>query len=478
MLFALGLPFAASGCQAGAGVEAGGPGPDAAPSADVSASADPGDTRLANLPDQAGDDGKPTGGGDASPLVDTGTGAGGVDGDGDGGERLSSDDPGTAPWVAVPPDQVMAVCHLDPQRLADADATLKTPWAIVRYGRLCHESAQSTAMAPSEVFSTTKTLGAIVTGAVAYQTRMIRRAGGKTGAFSDEDRVDQWLDKFSYNPEAHVAHVLGMVAQNRDLSLGKKAMQYDALGTVQISTLSDMLNTAIRQDPTRLGADIEQFTRKFVYGALGMTQSTWGGGAPNKNFANSWSTNVHDMARLGLLMLHHGVWSGQRVVAAEWIYRMTHPSFEDSNTGYGYLTWVNSSSNFNYGAIGGLPAGLQQGAQMPGPCAPVSVYPTHPHGLSDAPDCNYAAPYTCDQQFDVGVWQAIGKNGNVIQGHPGLDVVIAAREVTPGGLGPPAARILWEAVRPAIVAGDPKFAGDDAAFCLAYGKNEYAPDLH
>jgi hypothetical protein len=32
-------------------------------------------------------------------------------------------------------------------------------------------------------------------------------------------------------------------------------------------------------------------------------------------------------------------------------------------------------------------------------------------------------------------------------------------------------------VRPAIVAGDPKYAGDDAGFCDAYGNNRYAADL-
>src|SRR4029077_17052661 len=144
------------------------------------------------------------------------------------------------------------------------------------------------------------------------------------------------------------------------------------------------------------------------YTPLGMTKSVWNNGSPTKVFAYSWNTDLYDMARVGLLILNYGVWQGQRLVDEEWIYRMTHPSFEDANTGYGYLTWLNSSSNHNYGAIGGLPGGQQQGAQMPGPCAPGSVSPTPPHGLSDAPDCNYAAPYKCDQPLDVGVWQAIG----------------------------------------------------------------------
>ena len=199
--------------------------------------------------------------------------------------------------------------------------------------------------------------------------------------------------------------------------------------------------------------------------------------AAEKVFAYSWSTTVRDMARLGLLMLHGGVWNGARVIDAEWIYRMTHPAFEDGNTGYGYLTWLNASSNHHYGGIPGAPVGLQQAPQSPGPCAPVSVYPTHPHGLAESPDCNYEAPFSCDQTFDVGVWQAVGLGGQVIQGHPGLDVVLVGRDITPLGTGPDAPRILWDALRPAIVAADPMYAGDDAAFCAAYGANAYAPDL-
>jgi hypothetical protein len=36
---------------------------------------------------------------------------------------------------------------------------------------------------------------------------------------------------------------------------------------------------------------------------------------------------------------------------------------------------------------------------------------------------------------------------------------------------------LWEMVRPSLVALDPMFTGDEAAFCEAYGNGNYAPDL-
>lgn len=411
------------------------------------------------------DDGSPGSGGSGA------SGSGGTGAFGATGGSLA--DPGTEPWVRVPTEEVRDTCALDTDRLAAIDAELETPWLIVRHGKLCHESPESERMDPKEVWSTTKTFGALVTGRVAYETRNLPRTGPGTGAFSDEDRVDHWLNPVPYNPNARVAHVLAMVAHNPNLE--QELMSYDTLGDIQINTLSTMLSTAIAQEPGRLGANLEGFTQAFMFAPLGMRESTWSLGAPTKTFAFSWKTTARDMARVGLLILNRGLWNGRRLVASEWTYRMTHPAFESSNTGYGYLTWVNSSSNHHFGGIPFTPIGLQQTPQSPGPCAPVSLHRSYPHGLSTSTDCNYDPPYDCSQMFDVGVWHAQGLEGHVIQGHPGLDMVIVALEL--GGLGPTAPNELWEAVRPAIVDADPTYAGNDAAFCSDYGSNNYAPNL-
>jgi CubicO group peptidase (beta-lactamase class C family) len=274
-------------------------------------------------------------------------------------------------------------------------------------------------------------------------------------------------------------------------------MQYDTVGSVQINSISNMLNAAIAQCPDVLGADLEAFTKKFLYQPLGMSRSTWTPvssgsttGSANKTFAYTWNTDLLDMARVGLLILNRGVWNGKRIVSEEWIYRMTHPSFEDANTGYGYLTWLNASSNYTMGQIPITSAtvptsddGKYQEAYSPGTCAPVSVYKAYPHGLSENTDCNYKAPATCAQQYDVGVWQAVGLQGQLIQGHPGLDMVIVARNLMnldrqnadlQMGTGGP--KLVWDNLRAAVIAGDPKYKGDEAAFCAAYGSNNYAPD--
>jgi hypothetical protein len=391
--------------------------------------------------------------------------------DGRDGSEPAAADPGTAPWQPVPADRVAEECGLDPDLLARADAELDRPWAVVRYGRLCHEfyPTDDPTSGQTEVYSATKTLGAVVTGIAAWETRDLPRTGRKTGPLSDDDRVDHWLDAFSFNPEARVAHVLAMVAQNVDLGLGEKLFEYDAIGTVQINRLSDIVNAVIAQDPERLGANIEDLTQRFLYDPLGMHDSVWSDGRPDKIFAYSWLTTVRDMARLGLLLLHDGRWSGRRILDEDWVYKMTHPSFEDANTGYGYLTWLISRSNWAFGLYPGEPKG--EGPVYP--CLPATLWEAYPHGISDSPDCNYAPPYACGQRHDVGVWYAAGAGGQYIVGHRALDLVLVIKNL---GTERNSAD-LWAAFRPALVALDPTYHGDDGGFCAAYGENDYAPDL-
>ena len=82
--------------------------------------------------------------------------------------------------------------------------------------------------------------------------------------------------------------------------------------------------------------------------------------------------------------------------------------------------------------------------------------------------------HPCTQKHDVGIWSAQGLGGQFIVGHAGLDMVLVAKDYSAGGGGPAS---LWAAVRPALVALDPTYKGDEPAFCKAYAAGEYAPDL-
>ncbi len=407
---------------------------------------------------------------DSTSPVDGSAGAGGAGGSDGGSPPNTFIDPGTDAWEPVAEADLADVCGLDAALLKAADAEIARSYAIVRYGRLCWEhypSDQPQITDAAENWSATKTFAAMVLGMAAYQTREFERTGRQTGPISDADRMDHWVDDITFNPDAQVAHVLAMIAHNDDLSFGARMHQYDAIGSIQINRLSDVVNTAIQQDTTRLGNDIEEFTQRFVYEPLGMTRSVWSEGDPDKVFAASWVSPVREMARVGLLLMNDGMWNGERLLESEWIYRMTHPAFEDSNTGYGYLTWLNARSNWSVGGI------IDDVDAPRDPCAPMAIYREHPHGLSEATDCGYEPGDSCEQDLDVGAWFAEGLGGQYIVGHRGLDLVIVGKDIMetrgPG--------FLWEQVRPALLVHDETYAGDEDGFCAAYSSNRYAPDL-
>lgn len=385
---------------------------------------------------------------------------------GDPGDLSVFKDPGAEPWKLVPEAELAEKCKLDPAKLKGV--TLGAGFAVVRYGQLCWDSSGGRDTA-SQMFSATKTLGAVVTGIASYETRDIPRTGAKTGQLKDSDLATHWLDSVSYNKEAHVAHVLSMVGHNRSLKYGEKVHAYDTVGSVQINTLSTMVSTAIKQDSARLGTATGAFAKKFLFDVVGMKNSTWGG----TQYATSWSSTMGDMARLGNLIIHRGVWSGKQVLDAGWAYKMTHPAFEDGNTAYGYLTWLVAKEGQR--SIGGgsfTSNGDSAGGLLADKCSPSAVWQKYPHGLSEAPDCTYKNT-PCAQKYDVGSWSAQGLGGQFIVGHPGLDLVLIAKNYS-GGNGPAG---IWDAVRPALVALDGTYKGDDAAFCKAYSAGEYAPDL-
>ena len=359
-------------------------------------------------------------------------------------------DPGTGPWDLIAEAQVQDVCRLDPELLQQVVMRQDQSFAIVRYGRLCFVSGENASDGPgvSHLFSATKTLGALLTGAVMYQTRDLPQSSASMGGpLLQWDRMDKWLDlttlpsRGRVNPDATVAHVLGMVGYSDDLSFGQKRHRYDADGSREINYLIRVIDNVVKQDPQRFGADAVE-VKDRLFAKLGFEDSNWG----VDFFGYSWYGSLLDMARLGLLALHGGIYNGERLVDSEYIYNMTHPAFEDGSTRYGYLTWLNG-----------------------GTCQPRAIHASYPHGISEASDC---ADGNCDQDNDVGVWSAIGAGGQYIVGHRGLDMVVVGKNWGSGG-----GEELFGLVLPSIVAADPKFMGDQEAFCEAYARGAYAPDL-
>jgi hypothetical protein len=145
---------------------------------------------------------------------------------------------------------------------------------------------------------------------------------------------------------------------------------------------------------------------------------------------------------------------------------MTHPAFEDANTAYGYLTWLAAKSHHK------VPV-YDEFIDAPlGDCQPAALWREYPHGLSESTDCEYLPTDSCEQVFDAGVFAAVGLQGQVIAGHPGLDLVLVTKNS-----GTAFVSTHWDLIRRALVEHDPVYPGDEDAFCEAYASGEYAPDL-
>jgi hypothetical protein len=350
-------------------------------------------------------------------------------------------DPGKGPWEMGTPEQ----CKMDVSLVRGSQNL-----AVFRYGRLCHIQGGNTSI---QNWSATKTLGGVLAGRAAYLVKDVARTGPGTGPILHEDKAIDWLDSVSYNREALLSHVMAMVAHNSDLSYGRKSFSYDTVGAVQISTIVDVSMTALQQLGGSMPTQDTAFMNQEVFDRLGMTDSTWPGGT----IGYGWTGTLEDMGRVGVMLVHDGWYGGERFMETRWVYRMSHPSHEDANTAYGQLAWLNNRGG-----------GTSFGAAID-TCAPAAFWPKYPHVGSEAPDCG-ATSGGCEQQFDVGIFSAQGLGGQFVVMHPGLDLVIVAHNASgPEGL--------WADVRPAVVAKDPMFMGNEMGFCEAYGGARYAPDL-
>ncbi|HKT79196.1 MAG TPA: hypothetical protein VJP86_03175 [Vicinamibacterales bacterium] len=360
-------------------------------------------------------------------------------------------EPGTKPWVRVPPDRVAAECGLDPSLLEAADHTLaETPYAVVRYGKLCWEHGATEEQ--YAVMSITKTMGSLLFGMVTTHSSL-----------SDEDPVTKWLtaeELGQINPNAKLAHVLSMTSTKPDLSWGNKGQwSYDASGNREINKLVIVMDRAIAKEPAGFpGVQNACDLAKQMFTKLGMTTSAW----CSRSIGAGLQSSVRDMARMGMLILQRGKYNGERLVKEQYVYRMSHPAFPDTNTAYGYLLYNNALENWRYSTGRNDPTGT-----------PVAVWPKYPHEpFFEAPDCNHAFP-NCAFGLDVGANWGQGAGGQRVVVHRGLDLVMAIRDdrTNNGHVN------VWNAVRPALVALDPRFKGNEQAFTAVYAKNEYAPDL-
>lgn len=372
----------------------------------------------------------------------------------------------------IPRNELKAKCGLDPDIMAGVDQYLLdgTPYVVFRNGHFCWRSSsfltdQVALHSPREVFSTTKSFGAVLVGYVAARSSL-----------RDTSLLSDWLtpgEIATYNPlinpQARVAHVLAMTSTGPSLANGKKIpWTYDALGLRELNILIPVMNRVIEREPENFaGARNVREVAQTLFNKLGMTRTTWAG----QTVALSLQSTPADLARLGELVLRRGRWNGEVLIQEQYLYRMTHASFEDSNNGLGYMLYLNAANR--------LPT--EQDAN----CAPYVRWPRYPH----APffeTTNSAGGYPfgdATATLDTGIVWSSGANDSAFVVHRGLDMVLGINPLVPAV--PLVAsqflvadkkfpNTIWNNIRPAMLAEFPEFGNNDRSFCNAYRSGSWA----
>ena len=269
---------------------------------------------------------------------------------------------------------------------------------IVRHGRIVLD-ATFYPFAPDarhDLASVTKSVTSLLIGAAEHAGR-IRRT----------DRLDSLLTTGSAAPghlhgTVTVADLLGMQS-GLDCGFGEGEPELAAM-TGSRNWIQAALELPMRATPgtrtaycsvnyhllsaiiSRMTGESEQtFARRVLFGPLGIHDVYWP--ADPQGVTHGWGDlqlTPRDAARIGLLMLHHGMWAGREIVSREWV-----------------------------------------------------AWSTAPHGTLN-PDDVYARGWWTHPDAPPGLFEAVGRGGQRITVWPAKDLVIVetAGGAEPGALVP------------------------------------------
>ena len=133
--------------------------------------------------------------------------------------------------------------------------------------------------------------------------------------------------------------------------------------------LTEVLSAAVEQI---VGKPINEYIKEVLFQPLGIDRFEWIG-PPNwkpegrPSAAAGLRLRARDLAKIGSMVMHNGVWKGQQIVPAEWLRLSVQPfvldAFHDfrGTYGYGYQWWPGRSNSIPaYQIVAGFGLGGQQ----------------------------------------------------------------------------------------------------------------------
>jgi len=180
----------------------------------------------------------------------------------------------------------------------------------------------------------------------------------------------EWDVTLPYSDPRNDNHKLFFMVENPiELVLGRRVT--DPPGTVwnYNNGLTELLGTIIEQ---KTGKRLDVFAAEALFEPLGITNFEWVGppswqpkGRPSA--AGGLRMRARDLAKIGSLSLHNGVWNNRQIVSPEWIQLSSQHHVNEVDRwsrgiyGYGFQWWPGRSNSIpTYRIIAGFGSGGQQ----------------------------------------------------------------------------------------------------------------------
>ncbi len=116
------------------------------------------------------------------------------------------------------------------------------------------------------------------------------------------------------------------------------------------SGCSHILSAALRQ---ATGQNTLEYAQSYLFEPLGITNLAWEADRQGTSIGG-WGLDLapRDMAKLGYLYLHNGVWEGKQIVSNQWVQEATKKRIDTGGRlGYGYQWWIYDTHGA-YAALG------------------------------------------------------------------------------------------------------------------------------
>jgi CubicO group peptidase (beta-lactamase class C family)/putative sterol carrier protein len=236
-------------------------------------------------------------------------------------------------WIVEAPEKHRMksdLLNLAAKKLKEIDIN-RNSFVVIRDGVLVYEKYytqhcyETRLRMHYDIASVTKTIAALVVGVAVTK-----------GLISVDDLITDWLSNPTEEivPGTKIKHILSQTAETEPVGT---AFKYNS-GDV-INTLGKILTIAS-------GIPSKEFARINLFEPLGIYDYSWNKAVDDMTdlpIGFGLKISPREAAKLGQLFLNKGKWDGKKIISESYLKEMVKPPFIETNSGYGYLVWLNNS---------------------------------------------------------------------------------------------------------------------------------------